>query len=291
MRKLSGNRLVSLILALCICILTIAVPIKSNAASPCVRALTADKSYYSFDITGDGEKDHFKIVRSNKVGVGAYSKFKILVNGKNTYEVSRIAKYKDTVFPNFIYRTVRAKLIALGGGRKFLFLYCPYEEGGGMFCSILQYKKGKFVKAVDMIKYIDRYGEFCSGDILGVSGDTIRVRLSYSSYTLGRSDYEMSFRYTNGKLKQDAVKGKLLRAYTDSGNTKRFRVGRTLWAFSKPIDGKVSFKLYRGDRVTIDQCRITLGRTMLRVKCGNKVGWIYAVMRGAKTPFTNVQLF
>ena len=291
MRKSSGNILVSLTLALCICILAILMPVKSNAASTCVRALTADKSYYSFDITGDGKKDHFKIVRSNRVGTGAYSKFKILVNGKKAYEVSKIAKYKDTVFPSFIYRTVRAKLIALGNGRKYLFLYCPYEEGGGMFCSILQYKNGKFVKAVDMIKYIDRYGEFCSGDILGVSGDTIRVKLSYSSYTLGRSDYEMSFRYTNGKLKQDAVKGKLLRAHTDSGNTKTFRVGRTVRVFNKPVDGKVSFRLYRGDRVTIDQCRITLGQTMFRVKCGNKVGWIYAVMRGAKTPFTNVQLF
>ena len=153
MKKSSGNKLMSLTLALCICILAILMPVKSNAASTCVRALTADKSYYSFDITGDGEKDHFKIVRSNKVGTGAYSKLKILVNGNKAYEVSKIAKYKDTVFPNFIYRTVRAKLIALGNDRKYLFLYCPYEEGGGMFCSILQYKNGKFVKAVDMKAY------------------------------------------------------------------------------------------------------------------------------------------
>ena len=290
MNSKERRALISTILILCISIMTILLPMECEASSAGVKTLKPDKTYKSFDITGDGKKDSFKIVRCKKYGEGAYSKVKILVNGKKAYEIGKTAYYRQTYYPNFIYRTTRAKLITFRNGKKFLFLYCPYEEGGGMFCSILKYKNGKFKKVVDLINYIDIYGEYCSGSILGVSGNTVRVKLAYASYTLGRSDYEMSFKYSGGTLKQDVSKGKLLRAYTRRGKTRRFAVGKTINVYKKPSGGRVYFKLYSGDRVTVDQCRITPTRLMLKVKCGNKVGWMHAVTRYEDCPFTNAEI-
>lgn len=84
MKKMLSQICGILILTLCF---SMSVPeIKGNAQTASIKSLKANYTYKSFDITGDGKKDSFKIKQTG-AGGDYYMGCQLWVNGKVAYQV------------------------------------------------------------------------------------------------------------------------------------------------------------------------------------------------------------
>ena len=266
MRK--NLRIISLLMTLVMAVTIVFVPIQSQAASGSIKKLKAEKTYKSYDVTGNGKKDTIKITQSGYNG-DMYKSFKISINGKKAYS------YTEREYPGFY--EVEAKLITLSNNKKFLFVNSYSWDGDSTICAIFKYKSGKLKKVVDFVKYYQKYGYHGGADVTGVAGNSIKVKFWTVNYSIGLSDYQMTFRYKGGTLKQDKTKAKLINGWRDGNKTKRFTINKSIKAYTSPTSGTTAFKLKYGDVITIDQVRVTSSKMMFRVKCGSRTGWIRAL--------------
>lgn len=261
-----SKAIIAFILAAVFFCTVIPFKIEGHAQSASLKKLKADVTYRSFDITGDGERDSFRIKQTGH-RYDFYTGLQVLVNGNISYQIN------DT------FCHTNAKLISLSNGKKFLFLYSEMDEYDGPVCAILQYKNGKFKKVVDFRKNLIKHGTHPYGVVTSVSGNTIKAKAYVMSYSLGPSDYEMQFTYSNGTLKQKKSAARLLKAYTAKGKTRRLVARTTIRVYGSTSMSRVSFTLKRGDKVTIDKCRISPGRMLLHITYGNRSGWIKAAQK------------
>ena len=261
-----GKAVITLILAAAIFFTVIPFKIEGYAQNASLKKLKPDVTYKSFDVTGDGKKD---VIRIKQIGASYdfYTGLQVLVNGKVSYQV------------NDAFYDTKAKLISLRNGKKYLYLYSELDDYDGPVCAIMQYKNGKFKKVVDLRKLMIKHGGHPYGEVTGVSGNTVKVRAYVMSYSLGPSEYAMQFTYSNGTLKQKSSSARLLYAYINGKKTCRLTARTTIKVYKSTAMSKVSFKLKRGDKVTIDKCRISSKRMLLHIKCGYKSGWIKATQK------------
>ena len=246
------------------------IPVKSQAASARLKTLKPDKTYKSLDVTGDGRKDTFRIRAG--ASIDHYSRgLQILVNGKTAYRFSShgIGFFK-----------VNAKLITLSNGKRFLFVNCLADSAVEPLCAVFKYKNGKFKKIIDINENVNKYGYNTGGMLKRVKGNTILFDVHMYSYSLGLSYYQMSFSYRNGILKQKESEAKLKYASTyENDKTKQFIVNKTINVYSSPNGGNVKFRLYQGDEIVVDKCRISPSKMSFRIKCDGETGWVKALRK------------
>lgn len=258
------------ILVLTLCFSILAPEIKGNAQTASIKSLKANYTYKSFDITGDGKKDSFRIKQTNAYG-GCYMLCQIYVNGKVAYQIRGA------------YYSTSSKMITLSNGKKYLYLYNVCDNNDGPICAVLKYKGGKFVRVVDFRKLFAKHGAHSFGMVTGVNGNTIQVRAFTMSYTLGSSDYGLQYIYSDGTLKQKTKVARLLGAYPDGKKTRCFTVKKPFNVYSNTSLSTVAFRLKKGDKIMIDQCRITSNYMLLQVKFGKKTGWFKAASKPYST--------
>lgn len=258
------------ILILTLCFSMLAPEIKGNAQTASLKSLKANYTYKSFDITGDGKKDSFRIKRTSGYD-GCYKTCQLWVNGKMAYQIRGD------------YFSTSSKLITLSNGKKYLYLYNVYANNDGPICAILKYKGGKFVKVVDFRKLFAKHGIHSYGMVTGVNGNTIQVRAFTMSYTFGSSNYGLQYIYAYGTLKQKTKVARFLGAYLEGKKTRCFTVKKPFNVYSNTSLSTVAFKLKKGDKIMIDQCRITSNYMLLQVKFGKKTGWFKAASKPYST--------
>ena len=251
------------ILILTLCFSMLAPEMRGHAQTASIKSLKADFTYKSFDITGDGKKDSFKIKQTG-AGSDYYMGCQLWVNGKVAYQVKGL------------YYSTSSKLITLSNGKKYLYLFNECDDHISPLCAILKYKNGKFVKVVDFMKLFDKHGSHSYALIRGANGNNIKVKAFTMSYTLGTSDYELQYVYSGGTLKQKTKAARLLGAYYTYNKTRCFTARKAINVYSSTSLSTVAFRLKKCDKIMIDQCRITSNYMLLQVKFGKKTGWIKA---------------
>lgn len=263
------KRIVSAALAFVMAALFAFAPCQMNAeAASRLTTLKVGRTYNSFDITGDRKKDLFLI---REYGSRDYKNdLRIFVNGKVAYRLS-----KNSGNPNYFYFTT-VKLITLSNGKRFLFVYCESDNYDGPLQAILRYTNGRFVKTVDFNALSCKHCGHNSSNVVSVSGNTVNVAMYLMSWTVGPSDYSLSFRYSGGKLVQNSSAAKFKGAADGNGGKLRtYKVNRTIKVYSTPSCGSVAFTLRRGDKIQIlSPLRISTRRCVYRVKYGSRYGWI-----------------
>ena len=263
------KRIVSAALAFVMAALFAFAPcqMKAEAASR-LTTLKVGRTYNSFDITGDRRNDKFLI---REYGSGDYKNdLRIFVNGKVAYRLPKTSDYS-----NYFYKTT-AKLITLSNGKRFLFLYCQGDNYDGPVQAILRYANGRFVRTVDFNALTRRVCGHNRANVVSGSGSTVNVSLYLMSWTVGPSDYSLSYRYSGGKLVQNSSAAKFKgAAYVYGGTIKTYNVNRTIKVYSTSSCGSVAFTLRRGDKIQIlSPFRISSRRCVYRVKYGSRYGWI-----------------
>ncbi len=263
------KRIVHAVLAFVMAVMFVAAPCEMEAeAASGLTSLRAGRTYNSFDITGDGKKDLFLI---REYGSKDYKNdLRIFVNGKVAYRLT-----KPSGYPNYFYRTT-AKLITLSNGKRFLYLYCQADNYDGPVQAILRYTNGKFVRTVDFNALSHKCSGHMQSNVTSISGNTVNVSMYLMSWTVGSSDYTLSFKYSGGKLVQNSAAAKF--KGTDDGNggkLKTYNVNRTIKVYSTASCSSVAFRLRKGDKIQIlSPFRISPRRCVYRVKFGSRYGWI-----------------
>ena len=244
-----------------VCIL-VPSSIPAQAAAAKVSSLQPGREYHSFDVTGDNRKDKVKIRVS---GDWDNKALEIFVNGK------RKPSYRVSGF----YDGASVKVITFTNGKSFIYLNCGGKNKRNGQQMILRYTGGRFVKTVDLNALTSKHCAWLSSDVDSVSGNTVTVSVRMMNWTVGVSDYSLKFTYKDGKLVQNSASAKYNGTVGNSSCT--FTVARNIKAYRTP-GGAVAFTLRRGSKVkVVSQFRISSGRTIFRVKCGSRYGWIYGL--------------
>ena len=169
------------------------------------------------------------------------------------------------------------KLLTLSNGKKFLFVNTEGDNNDGPLKAVLQYKNGKYTKAVDFLSILRNHGTHNNVGVSSVKGASVIFNVYLMSYATGTTDYIMQYDYKSGTLKQNIYAARVSTIYNLGGNrTRTMYVNKTIDAYTDMSASRKAFKLHRGDKVTIDQCRIASSRMLLRVRCGSRYGWIIA---------------
>ena len=243
-----------------------AIPAKC-ATSGGITTLKPNVVYSSYDFTGNGKKDRFKFKPCGKNG-DYYNKIEISVNGKIAYQQSGDYYYNTTL-----------KLLTLSNGKKFLFVNTVGDNEDGPLKAVLQYKNGKYVKVLDFNKILGKHGGHHNVYVSSVKGTAVTFKVFLMSWSVGNSYYSMQYAYQSGTLKQNSSAARLISVNLIRGNTRTLYVNKTINVYTTASTNQRAFVLHYGDKVTIDQCRISSTRMLLRVKYGNRYGWIIAASK------------
>lgn len=171
-------------IAMFVCLLFVPVQ-KAEAATAGMTTLKVNKTYTSYDITGDGKKDTIKIT-PQKVK-GEYTSLVISVNGKKT-----------TVKGH--YYSVTTKLITLSNGKKYLWVRGQSDNNDDPFQALYKYSSGKMKKALDFSSKIKNFGKHPGTIVTKVSGNKIYVEQFLMSAPLGSVGFNYTYEYKSGSF-------------------------------------------------------------------------------------------
>lgn len=239
-------------------------PLTSQAANPTEAGLQADVTYRNYDITGDRKADRIliKTIRKSSYGGDYGTGINVLINGKSAYR-----------FNKEIFYSVNVRIYTLKNGKPFLYLYCAGDNDDGP-SMLLQYKSKKLKKVIDFQKMFSGYGNHPSGEVVSVSGNSIKARFHLMSYTLGASQYTYTYKYKGGTLKRSSDTGNVETMYTMSGQTKVMTAGKELKAYTSVKGKKKAFTVKKGEKVTVNKIYQGKYGVWIGVKYKGKSGYL-----------------
>ena len=247
------------------------------------KNLKLNRTYKNYDVTGDGISDQLLITNDSQ-DEDHYEGMNIFINDKKVYS-------KD-----LYYYHANLKLCTLENGQVYLFINPIMENDDSIVNGLFQYQEssGKLKRVVNLNKYYT-YSYHCWTDKIKVSGNCILAKNSLMSYTVAGMDLSyITYTYQEGSLvmKDQTVKAKVwnsildLETYTideDAGLITK----RVLTTYKKAGGKKKSVKIPKGATVHVDRWYESGKKAYIRIKYGNKKGWIKMVKSEEKSPFTN----
>lgn len=247
--------------------LLVATPTDAFAASPKatkgakVYTLKANKLYKSYDITGDKRADRIKIV-SSKSAEGGFQGIKVVVNGKTVYRNKKAAGMSSGP---------QVKLIKLKNGKPFLFLSAYSDNPDTDLSVVLAYKSGKLKTAIDGNKALGKKFSWDStvGRIQKVSGNTITMTYSTSSYMFGAVEATYSYTYKSGKLKAASTG-----TFKVAEGKKSYKALKPITVYKNTACKAKKFIIAKGDKVKFTNIFVKGNTVRVKVKVGAKTGWI-----------------
>lgn len=213
--------------------------INVNAANPVLKSLKANKTYSSYDITGNHKKDKLRI--KSTVDKNSLNTVKITVNGKTVYTLSDVHYYD-----------LKIKYFRLSNGKPFLYLYGIGDNGDGP-CGILQYASGKMKMIADFSTFYKSYGMHQNGTIVKVSGNTITVKASVMSWALGLMETQHKYNYQKGTLKRENT-GTITKTLVSYSGEKYFTAKKNITAYTSPTSNKKTNTIKKDSKVAIKKC-------------------------------------
>lgn len=159
---------------------------KAEAATAGMTTLKPNKTYTSYDITGDGKKDKINITLG-KMQYGARTSLTVSVNGKKT------------TFKEYYY-DAQIKLITLKNGKRYLWINGISDNDDDPFQALYKYSGGKMKKALDFSSKIEKFGNHTRTTVTKVSGNKVYVRQYLMSAPLGGVTFNYTYEYKKGSF-------------------------------------------------------------------------------------------
>lgn len=219
-----------------------------------------DSNYSEYDITGDGMADSLDTAFD---GYDDYfSRCRIYINGKP-------ALSQD------IYPALGAKFyrIELKNGTIYLAAIAWTDNGDLTSADIYQYKQRSLVKVASLNDNMKKIGFHNTVEDISASGNTVVVKYSLCSHTLGGIYYQRKYRFKNGKLTASVINSKI----TGWKKQKKWTAKESLSVYKSVSAKKVIATIQKGEKVKIDKMYVNKKLTgcFFRVRTsGGKVGWI-----------------
>lgn len=243
---------------------TALMPSKAHAATASGGAkmytLKVNKLYTSYDITGDKRPDRIKVV-TLKQQEGVYIGLKVVINGKTAYTNKKAtASGKPTV-----------KLIRLRNGKPFLYLSAFEYNPGTDLSAVFSYRSGKLKAVIDSKKALGtKFGwDGTYGTIKKVSGNTITMNYSTSTYMFGAIDATYKYTYKSGTLKTASTG-----TFKPSENRKSYKALMDIPVYKNTACKAKKFTISTGDSVKFTNIYVKGNTVRVKVKVGAKTGWI-----------------
>lgn len=255
---------------LLICILMIGICIipakRVRAAAPAVAVLKANKTYKTYDITGDGNRDKFRVGTVYDSQNEVYTDLSVRINNKVVYTLSDLRFYSVTV-----------ERYTLKNGRPFVYICTSGDNDSADLCALFQYRAGRFQKVIDFTTLFGNHGSNKNGRIIRISGNTVTARFYLMSYTVGPCNISYTYKYSGGTLKRSSRYGKFDSIYTNGRDNRTFIANRNFAVFKSPGSTAKAFTLRKGRKVTVTGKCWLYNRTMyIQIKYKKKYAWVKA---------------
>ncbi len=250
----------------------------TKVTNPTKVILENNRTYFKYDVTGDGKSDTVKISLS-KGEYFDYDGITIRVNDKVVYKKKADMYYCDVV------------LFTLKNGKAFLGITTSAENGDGAISGILQYKSGKIQQIVDFTTFLRNpkdYGYHFNGEVLKVKGNRIYTKQYLMSITLGHFVAEICYEYKNGTLKRTSNSYDVTEMWADGKNGDLFKASKKIKAYKTVKAEKIAFTVPKGKSVKVVKCYHNGKKMLFKVRYNGKYGWIKAISDGQI--FSNVVL-
>lgn len=240
------------------------MPSKAHAATASGGAkmytLKPNKLYTSYDITGDKRPDRIKVV-TLKQQEGMHIGLKVIINGKTAYTNKKATTSgKPTV-----------KLIRLKNGKPFLYLSVFEYNPSTDLSAVFSYRSGKLKAVIDSKKALGtKFGwDGTYGTIKKVSGNTITMNYSTSTYMFGAINATYKYTYKSGKLKATSTG-----TFKPSENRKSYKALMNIPVYKNTACTAKKFTIAAGDKVKFTNIYVKGNTVRVKVKVGAKTGWI-----------------
>lgn len=284
MKKLMGSCLLLLSLML-ISTFSVSAATKNPTKVNLRIGSSRQNVYKSYDVTGDSKVDQFNIALGlngkidKKDSNGYYNNIFISINDK-TY-IMKSATY---------FYGAKASLYTLANGKPYLYIDAITDNDYHAVCGLFNYDKSKkkMVTAVNFTTLFNGYAARCSGDIVKISGNTIKVRYGLMCYSLGGCTITYNYTYKNGKLLRTSYYGTLVNISKGQHLTKLLTAKRTLTAYKAPGTTQKAFTIKKGGPVKIMQVWRKGNSMYIKLMYGGSYGWIKAATANTSQQFSDV---
>lgn len=254
---------------------------KAEAAAG-MRYLKLGTTYQDVDITGDGKND--KVCLKGVITGKKYNKVNVFINGKLNTTIETPKAYTS------YGGGVSAWLIILANGKPFMYVDAYKKDKNGWSEQIsremYQYKNKKLRKMIDFHTFESSYGTagVQAAGAVSVKGNTVKIRYSLTSYSVGGLLFYATYTYQGGTLKQA---GNTIKLENQVGVGKGYvTANQKLTAYKKAgSTAKTAFTIKKNKKVYIDHVWMKNGKLWLKVKVNGKTGWIPA----SKEPYEDNQ--
>ena len=281
--KKSRKIFVTMILTL---ICAVGIGASALAANPTVVTLKPDRTYTSYDITGDGKPDRIRITLINYMydedDCMSGNEMYISVNGKKVYDPGQ----------GFYYLNV--KLYTIAHEKPLLYIEERWDDYGTPLSALFQYQNDTLKKVMDFRKIAKKCGVGQSGNIYSIKGDVITINHAILTYSSSWVEARYYYKYKNGVIKPISETAKIIRLNgRKAPRTQRTR--QRMIAYKSQTSGKKLFTIPVGSRITIDRCYWNKDYMRFRIKYKGKYGWIKAATKtnrnGYSMQFKDIMVF
>lgn len=232
-----------------------------------VYELSENRTYSSYDITGDGRPDAICIVseKADPWEAAYEERLAVFVNGKKAFT------RKASCFSGI----ERAQILTLKNGQSFLYL-CAQFDYDYTLCRVLKYSSGTLKTVVDCNRFFgsrfaSHVGEKGGGEIKKVSGNSITIEFNAMSYMVGDVRARFSYKCKSGTLKRVGNAGVV---NVGARKTNTYKAAKTIKAYKATSCKTQKFTIKKGQNVKFLKAYVKGKTVRLQVKAGGKTGWI-----------------
>nr|WP_288899212.1 hypothetical protein [uncultured Blautia sp.] len=242
-----------------------AKPVK---AAQMVR-LSLNKTYTSYDVTGDRKRDRIRIAADKSYGY--FTRIRVIINGKTL-----LTKQNFDMRPN----SVRTRICKLDNGKTFLFLEALGDSVCEQTAALYQYNRGRLQTMINFRSLLSStYFYKTYFDVKRVSGNTITFLAGGLAYNTGAIDWDMNYTYVNGKFSRSST-GRMATENIRWAQTKtnNYTVARRFQTYKTAGSTQKAFAPRIGERVKLTHVCVRNKVPYFRVvDSRGQIGW----MKGA----------
>ena len=237
-----------------------AKPVK---AAQMVR-LSLNKTYTSYDVTGDRKRDRIRIAADKSYGY--FTRIRVIINGKTL-----LTKQNFDMRPN----SVRTRICKLDNGKTFLLLEAMGDSMCEQTACLYQYNRGRLQTMINFRSLLSStYFYKTYFDVKRVSGNTITFLAGGIAYNSGMITWDMNYSYANGKFRRTSSTSRML----SGGYNNTYTVARRFQSYKTAGSTQKAFAPRIGERVKMTHICVRNKVPYFRVVDNRgRVGW----MKGA----------
>lgn len=245
-----------------------AMAVERTAGNSGIVTLQTNRTYNSFDVTGDGKADKITLKSAyyDYYHTGKQGYLKIYINGKQVYN------FTDPYYKGDATYKYQVKLCTLNPKDTFFFVRTQSETEYYNFCKIYKVEGGKFKAMLNLKKtYKDLFLHRERMELTGVSGDRLQFTWYGQMGAAGALNWKTTYELRNGKLYRISRTCPLVK----SDQTREFTADKQFSVYKTSALKEKVFTAKKGDKLKITHVYNNSKYMFVRVvsKSG-KAGWL-----------------